>query len=158
MIKIFKTKGPNLFTYINKQSKKIEEKLSTYEDLELIEKFPHWWKSRKHKFTLTAYWGKPIWHIKSNNDKFVSFTSTAKQSEYEKNEVYLWHKLVIRGNKAEENLKNILKKLNLKPFKDAEHFPNGFHYNGKTKTVSCYVNLDFPEGFTQTENKNNFLN
>ena len=132
MIKIFKTKGHNLFLYINKQSKKVEKDLSTYKDLELIEKFPHWWKSKSQKFTLTSYWGKPIW---CGKDK-----------------VYLWHKLVIRGNNPEENLKKILKKLNLKPFKDSEHFPNGFHYNGKTKTVSCYINLDFPEGFTQSGN------
>lgn len=136
MFNWIKKKSPNLFPYIKFQAELLEKELLKYSDLELSEKYPHWWKSKKDKFTLTVYWGKPIWC---------------------KEGVYIWHKFVIRGTQPEENLNKILKYLKLQPFKDAIHFPNGFHKNTKTRTVSCYINPDFPNGYWQKENKNNYF-
>jgi hypothetical protein len=113
----------DLFPYIKKHSKIIEKKLQNFD---LISTFPHVWQN-KNNLMITIYWAKPIWFNEG---------------------VFIWHKVVIRGDNSENNLKKVIEDLKLMPFKDKFH---GIHFNKKTKTASCYINPDYPNGFNGTQ-------
>jgi len=92
----------DLFPYIKKHSKIIEKKFTN--NFNLISTFPHIWQNKNH-LSVTIYWAKPIWFNEG---------------------VFIWHKVVIRGDNSEENLRKIINDLGLKPFQDKFQ---GIHYN-----------------------------